>query len=148
MRAAVEALWAAHPDYVPATVDFNRRKICRHVESAVPVTICGLQPGVEYLIRWPCTNEIGGGNSNAHAHGGYSGLYLQQKWLFDTWQKICRDGSFVISIKRGTASYQRDGRFGNDPECATLRSAKLNGVLQWSLYRMDSEIGEGELFVG
>jgi hypothetical protein len=35
-----------------------------------------------------------------------------------------------------------------DPECATLRSAKLNGVLQLSPYRMDSEIGEGELFVG
>lgn len=33
----------------------------------------------------------------------------------------------------------------DDPECATFRSANLNGVLQLSAYRKDSDIGEGEL---
>lgn len=33
----------------------------------------------------------------------------------------------------------------DDPECATLTSVKVKGVLQVSAYRKDSEIREGEL---
>ena len=44
-------------------------------------------------------DEIGGGNTNAHAHAVYVGPYLPQRWLSETWKKICKDGSFIVSIK-------------------------------------------------
>jgi hypothetical protein len=48
-------------------------------------------------------DELGGGNTNAHAHGVYVGPWLPQskerKELSKLWAEITQDGSFIISIK-------------------------------------------------
>ncbi len=46
-------------------------------------------------------DELGGNNTNAHAHGVYVGPWLPQerKELSRLWAKITGDGSFIISIK-------------------------------------------------
>ena len=119
VKAVTDALLGSHPNYVLAKIDFTRRKPCGHrgrCSCSMPdadynrelnVFIRRLARAIER--RFGITreqyalavhDEIGGGNTNAHAHAVYVGPYLCQKWLSATWRKICKDGSFIVSIKR------------------------------------------------
>jgi len=73
-------------------LNISIRRLCRAIERKFGIG------RVKYGMA--VHDEIGNGNTNAHAHAGYIGPYIPQRWLAMTWRKICRDGSFIISIKR------------------------------------------------
>jgi hypothetical protein len=52
-----------------------------------------------YGVLW--CDELGGNNTNVHAHAVYVGPWLPQKHkeLSRLWAAITRDGSFIVSIK-------------------------------------------------
>ncbi len=71
------------------------KKFCRTIERRYGIARSAY--GLAYC------DELGGGNTNAHAHGVYVGPWLPQskerKELSKLWAEITRDGSFIISIK-------------------------------------------------
>jgi hypothetical protein len=108
--------WPPHsgqkPAFVIAKIDFTLRntgampdrarnralntsikKFCRALERHLGIS--RRQYGLAY------GDEIGGSNTNAHAHGVYVGPWLpnKKKELSRLWSKVTPDGSFIISIK-------------------------------------------------
>ena len=71
------------------------KKFCRAIERRYG--IARSEYGLAYC------DELGGGNTNAHAHGVYVGPWLPQskkfKELSKLWAEMTQDGSFIISIK-------------------------------------------------
>jgi hypothetical protein len=53
----------------------------------------------QYGVLW--CDELGGNNTNVHAHAVYVGPWLPQekKQLSKLWAEITKDGSFIVSIK-------------------------------------------------
>ncbi len=122
VQAVADAVAAKHPEYVVAKVDFTRRKPCGHRgRCGCPMPDANYNRELNTFIRhiaraierkvgitrddygMAVHDEIGGGNVNAHAHAVYVGPYIPQRWLSETWRKICGDGSFIISIKRANS---------------------------------------------
>jgi hypothetical protein len=108
--------WPPHeggrPDFVIAKIDFTLRntgempdrarnqalnksikKFCRTLEREYGIDRS------EYGLAY--SDEIGGNNTNAHAHAVYVGLWLpnKKKQLSRLWSRVTPDGSFIISIK-------------------------------------------------
>lgn len=69
------------------------RRFFRAVEQKFGV------PRSHYGVLW--CDELGGNNTNVHAHAVYVGPWLPQehKQLSKLWAKITADGSFIVSIK-------------------------------------------------
>jgi hypothetical protein len=69
------------------------KRFCRAIERRYGIS--RQQYGLAFC------DELGGNNTNAHAHGVYVGPWLPQerKELSRLWAKITGDGSFIISIK-------------------------------------------------
>ena len=122
VREVADTLLAEHSDYVVAKVDFTRRKPCGHRGKCdCPLPDADYNRQLNTFIRrmaraierkfgitrdgygMAVHDEIGGGNVNAHAHAVYVGPYIPQRWLSETWRKICADGSFVVSIKHANS---------------------------------------------
>ncbi len=119
LRAVAKRLvpcWPPHegrkPDFVIAKIDFTLRntgqmpdrarnrslneaikKFCRALEREYGIR--RTQYGIAY------SDEIGGNNTNAHAHAVYVGPWLPNKkrQLSHLWARVTPDGSFIISIK-------------------------------------------------
>jgi hypothetical protein len=108
--------WPPHkghkPDFVIAKIDFTLRntgempdrarnrslnesikKFCRALEREY------VMDRSEYGLAY--SDEIGGNNTNAHAHPVYVGPWLpnKRKQLSHLWARVTSDGSFIISIK-------------------------------------------------
>jgi hypothetical protein len=122
VQAVADALSAKGRECVIAKIDFTRRKPCGHRGKCnCPMPNADYNRELNVFIRRLCRalerkfgitrddygmavhDEIGGGNVNAHAHALYVGPYIPQRWLSETWKKICGDGSFIVSIKRANS---------------------------------------------
>jgi len=70
------------------------KKFCRAIERQLGIPRRGY--GLAYC------DEIGGHNTNVHAHAVYVGPWLpnKKKELSHLWSKVTPDRSFIISIKR------------------------------------------------
>jgi hypothetical protein len=116
VAARLVPCWPPHPGHKPkqvvAKMDFTLRNTGkmpdaqRHRELTIAIKNFrrgiekefGLKPG-DYGLA--VHHEIGGSNTNAHAHGVYFGPWLpnKKKELSEIWRRATPDSSFIISIK-------------------------------------------------